>query len=135
MTAIETSPGVEPVTTVERLLGMLPADVRARIESDPASDLARFKPTAAAARVMATIRDPRIWHHVSAANIDWKPLLADARCYVFSPSVAVRLELAAGLAGYDDARPLLCRAAVALDPISWAAFLDALRIAQEGLAP
>lgn len=112
------------------LAALLPASVRERIEPE----LLTEPPTAAALRVLATIRDPR-WHeHVRGARIYWADLIAwtRAECAVDSP-VRVRVEIAASLAGYADARPDLFRSARVLDRENCAAVLDAMRIARTGV--
>jgi len=118
-----------PIAFTADLAALLPASVRERIELE----LLRESPSAAALRVLATIRDERWPEFVYAARIDWAAMLQWARGNTASNSVAVRVELAASLAGWMHARPELCKAAYALDGDNFRAFLDALRIAREGL--
>jgi hypothetical protein len=127
------------VDTVRDLSRLLPESVRDRIEPE----LLRETPSAAALRVLATIRDERWTEFVYVVRIDWTAMLAWARSPADSlwrgggpsNSVAVRIELAASLAGAADARPDLLKATYALDGPNFRAFLDALRIAREGLEP
>lgn len=126
------------VDTAADLAALLPGDVRERI--DPV--LLHGAPTAAALRVLATVRDTRWRHYVYAARIDWTPMLAWVR-EPYEPlddtgassSVCVRVEAAASLAGAVAARPDLLRAATGLDEGNFRALLDALRIARNGLRP
>lgn len=134
MTALLIDSGIDFTADLSRLL---PESVRTRIEPE----LLRETPSAAALRVLATIRDERWTEFVYAVRIDWTAMLAWARSPADSlwrgsgpsNSVAVRVELAASLAGAVDARADLLKAAYALDGPNFRAFLDALRIAREGL--
>lgn len=126
MTALHIDSGINFTSD---LAALLPAELRERIEPELLSE----SPSAAALRVLATIRDQRWMAHVYAARIDWTALIAWGRGQTVSSSVAVRVELAASLAGAVDARPSLLRAAYGLDGENFAALLDALRIAREGL--
>lgn len=125
MSALLVDSGVE---TTRDLLGLLPADLRGRI----APELLTEPPSAAALRVLATLRDQRWLPYVAGARIDWAGLLEWARTCA-SPSVAVRVELAGSLAGSALACPSLLGGACALDGENFAALLDALRIARNGL--
>ena len=116
------------VDHVRDLAALLPASVRDRIEPELLTEY----PSAAALRVLATIRDERWTQFVYAARIDWAAMLAFGRGDA-SHSVAVRIELAASLAGALGAAPDLLKAAYSLDQNNFAAFVDALRIAREGL--
>lgn len=119
------------IETCADLAGLLPEDVRGRIEPE----LLTESPTAASLRVLATIRDPRWRDFVGAARIDWDGLLAWARgSEAPSRSVVVRVEFAASLAGYFRADVQLRAMASALDSENFYAVIDALRIAREGLA-
>lgn len=116
------------VDTPADLGDLLPGALAARI--DP--DLLAEGPTAAALRVLATLRDQGWVPFVYAARIDWTPMLEWARGNRASSSVRARVELAASLAGCVNARPDLLRAATG-DKGNFTALLDALRIAREGL--
>jgi hypothetical protein len=126
--------GPSPVLTVHHWLDCLPDQVRARIAPDLAeSELYRAAP-AAALRLLATVRDERVFEHVGELAINWTTLLAAVReSGAFSTTVRLRVEIAASLAGRPEAQPHLRRTADALDSANWAALLDALRIAREGL--
>lgn len=125
-----TPPSTEPVTTRPALLALLPADVAGRL--DPG--LLGLAHTAGAVRILATIRDPRVWAFVTAESIDWDKMLAAVRTPgIMSPSVQVRVEIAAAVDGYPVARADLYGAALSLDPSTWGAVLDAMSIAQCGL--
>jgi hypothetical protein len=117
------------VECVADLRGLLPQDLRERI----APELLAEPPSAAALRVLATLRDQRWVAYVAGARIDWAALLEWARAYA-SPSARVRVELAGSLAGSSLASPSLLAGATALDAGNFEALLDALRIAREGLA-
>ena len=118
------------VDSVEDLLGLLPSRVAKRFDRDEMS----FPGTAAALRVLATIRDERWQDHVTDV-ICWADLLEWAREeYRSTDSVRVRVEIAASLAGHPDAQAVLLYAARALDSDNFAAVMDALRIAQQGVA-
>lgn len=107
-----------PIHTQSALAALLPADVVARI--DP--DLLREPYTAPALRILATIRDVRIWEHVGEYRIDW---LGMQSIPSLSTSVQARVQMAAALSGW---------AMYSLDAGNQAAVLDAVRIACEGLA-
>lgn len=126
MSALLIDSGVECVAD---LRGLLPQDLRERI----APELLTEPPSAAALRMLATLRDQRWVAYVTGARIDWAALLEWARAYA-SPSVRVRVELAGSLAGSSLAAPSLLAGATALDAGNFEALLDALRIAREGLA-
>lgn len=115
---------------VEDLARLLPGEV-----ADTVADEMLAEPhTAAALRVLASVRDERWRRYVYPSRIDWPDLLRWGRTRLEpGGSVLVRLEVAASLAGYSDARADLLRAARVLDPYNWAALLDALAIAREGL--
>lgn len=135
MTALLIDSGIDFTADLSRLL---PESVRTRIEPE----LLRETPSAAALRVLATIRDERWTEFVYAARIDWTAMLAWVR-EPYQPlgdtgassSVCVRVELAGSLAGAVAARPNLFNAAYVLDADNFAALLDGLRIAREGLEP
>lgn len=119
----------DSTTTALALEHLLPEDLRGRVETD----LLAEAPSAAALRLLCTLRDQRWAEHVYAARIDWAAMLRWSRGTTVSNTVAVRVEMAASLGGYWDARPSLLAAATALDGDNFAAFLDALLIAREGL--
>lgn len=130
MTAMLIDSGID---SVRDLAGILPAEVSARIEPILLTD----PPTAAALRVLATIRDP-FWHqHIHAAHIDWRPLLERARQREIRTPNAIRvsLEIAASLAGFPGAHVQLLYASRVMERPRFMAVLDALRIVVEGLQP
>lgn len=125
MTALLIDSGIG---TVADLAALLPDDVRARITPDMLAEL----PTVAALRVLATIRDT-IWReYVGPGRIDWEPLLERARRLPVKSSVLTRVEIAASLDGYNNARVRLDVAARVLDRENFLAVLDALRLAASG---
>lgn len=107
-----------PIHTQSALAAILPPEVAERI--DP--DLLREPYTAPSLRILATIRDPRIWEYVGECRIDWPGMVASVRG--LSSSVQVRVQIAAALAGW----PIY-----SLDAANLAAVVDAVRIAGEGL--
>lgn len=116
--------------TVEDLARLLPGEVADTV----AEEMLTEPHTAAALRVLASIKDERWRRYVYPLRIDWPDLLRWGRTRLEpNSSVLVRLEVAASLAGYNDARADLLRAARVLDPYNWAALMDALTIAREGL--
>lgn len=118
------------VDTAAELSAMLPDVVRTVV--DP--ELLQEAPTAAALRVLATIRDDRWQPFVHPFAINWPALLDWARgTYRRHDSVLVRLEIAASLAGYPGAQVSLWYAARALDDSNYLGMLDALRIARDGV--
>ncbi len=125
------------IDTCADLLGILPAEVRDRLDEDMLGE----SPSAAALRVLATIRDLRWISFVEPmrnpfeawVSIDWAALLDWARSA--STVVRVRAEIAASLHGWTDCRPNLREAARVLDEENLSIVLDALRIAREGLDP
>jgi len=124
VSAILIDSGVETATD---LAGLLPAEMRERIDLEMLTE----PPSAAAMRVLATIRDEG-WHqHIYRGRIGYPELLEWARRPSTSRSVRVRVEIAASLGGHSDARPDLLAAAYALDESNFLAVLDALRIARE----
>src|SRR5258707_15717707 len=106
-----------PVLTRDQLAALLPPDVLDRI--DP--DLLREPYTAPSLRILATIRDLRIWEHVHAVRIDWDGMNAIPGLH---SSVQVRVQIAATLAGWP---------VYSLDAANLAAVVDAVRIAGQGL--
>lgn len=117
------------VDSVEDLLGILPFAVAKRFDREELS----FPGTAAALRVLATIRDERWQEHITDL-ICWADLLEWAReTYRSTDSVRVRVEIAASLAGHPAAQVVLLYAARALDADNFAAVMDALRIASQGV--
>lgn len=128
MTAMLIDSGVD---SVEDLLGILPRAVAERFDREELS----FPGTAAALRVLATIRDERWQEYVESCMIRWADLLDWVRAeYRTTDSVRVRVEIAASLAGYGDAQVVLLYAARALDALNFAAVMDGLRIASQGVA-
>jgi hypothetical protein len=118
------------VRTRSELRAILPPEVEAFVDDE----LLRDAWSAAALRVLATIRND-FWHrYIGRCRIDWAPLLDQARALYDSRSVLERAELAASLAGRDDARVNLMMAARVLDRANFVAFLDAQRILLEGLS-
>ena len=118
------------IDTAADLAAMLPVVVRTVI--DP--EMLEEAPSAAALRVLATIRDERWQPFVHAYAINWPALLDWARgAYGRHDSVLVRLELAASLAGYPGAQVALLYAVRKLDETNYVALLDALRIARDGV--
>lgn len=119
------------VYTRTALRAILPPAVEALVDDELLSD----SWSAAALRVLATIRN-EFWHrYIGKYQIDWTPLLNDARAQFGSRSVLERAELAASLAGRVDARANLMMAGRVLDRANYVAFLDAQRILLEGLEP
>jgi len=116
--------------TVAALEALLPESLQQRI--DP--ELVTEPPSAAALRVLATLRDERWTEHVRTARIDWQAMLAWSRGDTVSRTAALRVEIAASLAGVPAARLSLLAAATALDERNFAAVLEALWIARTGLA-
>ncbi|MGH6654427.1 MAG: hypothetical protein ACRDVE_04390 [Actinocrinis sp.] len=124
------------IGSVRDLHAILPAELRERVTPDMVGAAA----IAAALRLLATMLDTSWQQYVTAhddpydpwASVDWASLLTWAR-RASSPSVQVRAELAASLAGFCEARPQLLAAAHRLDRRNFEAFLDALRIAREGV--
>ncbi len=118
------------VTSTLGLMVLLPPAVADRFDRAEMTHAG----TAAALRVLATIHDPRWQAHVEICIIRWADMLDWARAtYRERNSVRVRIEIAASLAGYGDAQPALGLAACVLDDANFAAMLDALRIARNGV--
>lgn len=128
MTAMAIDSGIGAVTD---LAGILPADMRERI----GPELLEEAPTAAALRVLATIKHPG-WHgFVRTCTIDWDGLLAWTRGeHRTMDSIRVRVEIAASLAGNPGSQAILLYAARALDEANFLAVLDAMRIAYSGVS-
>lgn len=120
----------DAVTTRAQLRALLPTSVESVVDDE----LLRDAWSAAALRVLATIRND-FWHaHVGNYQIDWSGLLGEARALDREGgSVLVRAELAACLAGREEARANLRVAGYALDRANLVAFFDAQRILLEGL--
>jgi hypothetical protein len=119
------------VDSVEDLAALLPAAVAKRFDW---SEMA-VPGTAAALRVLVTIRDEQWQDHVGGCFIDWEQMLRWVRAeYSTTDSVRVRVEVAASLAGFRDSQVVLLYAARALDASNFAAVMDALRIASQGVA-
>lgn len=118
------------VTTRAQLRAILPTSVESVVDDELLCD----PWSAAALRVLATIRND-FWHaYVGNYQIDWASLLEEARAIDRQVnSVLVRAELAASLAGREEARANLRVAGYALDRSNYVAFLDAQRILLEGL--
>lgn len=119
------------VDTPRDLAVLLPADMRARI----GEELLEESPTAAALRVLATIKNPG-WHqHIRTYTIDWDGLLGWARTeFKSTDDVRVRVEIAASLAGHPGSQAVMLYAARALDEANFEAVMDALRIARVGVS-
>lgn len=119
------------VDTAADLIGLLPARVAHVIDHETLAE----PDFAASLRMLATIKNPA-WHrYVRAYRIEWFELLAWARTNLDAAgSVRVRIEIAASLAGYRDARASLMHGARALDEGNFAALMDALRIARQGVS-
>lgn len=135
MTALTIDSGVDSVHDLHHLL---PAELGDRLTPE----MLREPATAAAMRVLATIRDPYWREYVHGeqhgpeawTRIEWTALLEWARGRMDpADSVLVRLEIAASLAGHLDSNPRLLYAARKLDRGNLTAVMDALRIASEGL--
>lgn len=111
----------------EHLATLLPAAVMARIDSE--WELLTERPSAAALRVLASIRNDG-WHEfIRPMTVNWPDMLAWARNeFGVGDTVRIRVEVAASLAGHYDARPNLLLAMVRLDEPNRAAFAEALRI-------
>lgn len=119
------------IRTRRDLAGILPADVASRIDEE----LLRDSSTAAALRVLATIKDPTWQQYIEPWWIKWDELLAYARRERRSHSRRVRIEVAASLADQTSAQVSLMYVAAALDEENFLAVVDALRIARKGLEP
>ncbi len=119
------------IDTVRDLAALLPPHVLARIEPE----LLTEPTTAAAMRLLATIRDSIWCEHVEKASIDWPPLLAYARQREVRVANMHRvlIEMAASLAGHPGAHVQLLYAVRVLPRESLLAVMDAIRIAAEGL--
>lgn len=128
MTAIMIDSAVD---TVADLVALLPPRVAAVVDRDTLLE-ADF---ASSLRMLATIKNPG-WHrHVHIYRVDWFEMLAWARTNLnATSSVRVRIEIAASLAGYADSRASLMYGARALDEANYAALMDALRIARQGVS-
>lgn len=119
------------IDTVRDLAALLPPDVALRIEPEILAE----PTTAAALRLLVTVRNGT-WHrHVDKASIDWPPLLAYARQReVRVPNMhRVLIEMAASLAGHPGAHVQLLYAVRVLPREHLLAVMDAIRIAAEGL--
>lgn len=116
------------VQTVAELQALLPEQVRDTLDPDVLTE----PPTAAALRVLATIRDQRWAQFVGPYRIDWQGLLAWSHLHA-TGSVQVRIEVAVSLGGWSEARPNLLSAVCRLDEGNYAALIDALRIARQGV--
>lgn len=118
------------IYSVRALLALLPAPVAEVVDYDTLRE-ADF---ASSLRMLATIRNPG-WHpFVRTYSVNWTGLLQWARGeFRTTDSVLVRCEIAASLAGYEHSRALLLYGARALDGDNYAALMDALRIAREGV--
>lgn len=127
MTALLIDSGVD---TVADLLGLLPPNVAAAVDHDTLAE----PDFAASLRMLATIKNPAWQRYVRRYSVDWFELLSWARTNLNrASSVRVRIELAASLGGYADARASLMYGARALDETNYAALMDALRIARQGV--
>lgn len=124
------------IDTQADLAGILPAYVRELVGRFFIEDYLLGTPqTAAALRVLATIRNPFWWEHVHESFIDWAPLLSMARLKAskLSKSQRVRVEIAASMDGVPGAHAPLLYAARVMERHHYLAVLDALRILVEGL--
>jgi len=119
------------VDTIADLLTLLPQSVADTVDRETL----RENDFASALRMLASIKSEG-WHRfVRTYRIDWDGLLAWARReFRTTDSVLVRIEIAASLAGHRDSQALLMYGARALDDDNYAALMDALRIAREGVA-
>jgi hypothetical protein len=121
------------VSSVKHLKSILPQDVLDTI-AEGHGEVLRETQSAAALRILATIKNPA-WHqYVEAHRIDWDGMLNRwARPEMpESNSVRVRVEAAASLGYFSNARPDLRYIARALDPENLLAVIDAIRIVAEG---
>lgn len=120
-----------PVESRADLVAILPPHVAALAERELMADAG----TAAALRLLALVDDPA-WHeHVSSAHIGFMGMLDWSRRPMERPvRERVLVEVAASLYGDYHARPDLGDVVRWLPPDDFAAVLDALRIAREGLA-
>lgn len=117
-------------TQAPLLVALLPATVVERADVE----LLTERPTAAALRVLATIRDPRWQPFVAGARIDWIGMVGWARRDDgVSASVRARVKAAAALAGFAAADVDLRECAARLDEGNWLALMDGLRILREGV--
>lgn len=124
------------IRTRRDLVGILPAEVTIRITIDDSGLLGEMQ-SAAALRILATIKDPSWQRFVEPHRIDWDGMLNDwsRRELRESSSVHIRVEAAASLAGWSGARPDLLYVCRALDRENLLAVVDAMRIVAEGGLP
>jgi hypothetical protein len=119
-----------PVRTRADLAAILPSDVVTRLTPDVWHDLSFIAPL----RILAAIDDPR-WHDaVTPIHIDWASIYAWSRVRGELHTVRLAVEIAASMYGDSNARPDMCGLLRRLDVEHGVAVLDALRIADEGLA-
>lgn len=129
MTELVVDSGID---TRRDLLGILPNDVAQTIR-DGDDELVAEMQSAAALRILATIKNPAWQQCVTSTRIDWAQMLHQARRQLReSNSVRVRIEAAAGLAGHSGAKPDLLYLARALDRENLLAVIDAIRIVADG---
>jgi hypothetical protein len=118
------------ISTRADLAAILPPGVVARLEPDVWHDLSFIAPL----RILAAIDDPR-WHAaVTPIHIDWASIYAWSRARGGLHTVRLAVEIAASMCGDPGARPDMCGLLRRLDAEHGAAVLDALRLADEGLA-
>lgn len=128
MSTLLTDSGVEMIAD---LLALLPPNVAAVVDRDTLAE----PDFAASLRMLATIKNPAWQPYVRRYTVDWFELLSWARTNLNTAnSVRVRIEIAASLGGYQDARASLMHGARALDEANYAALMDALRIARQGVS-
>lgn len=119
------------IRTRDDLISILPLHLADRVTTE----LLRDSWCAAALRILVTIKDPR-WHDaVKAVRIDWDALAALADSGSMSRSAASRLGAVLALGWRRATHVDLFDLCVGLDADNFPAFMDALRIAREGLAP
>jgi hypothetical protein len=121
------------INTQRQLKSLLPTAVLDRIYEGGGA-LLRESQSAAALRILATIRNPAWQQYVEPQRIDWDGMLNRwaRRELQDSDSVRVRVEAAASLGHFSGARPDLLYVARALDPENLLAVIDAIRIVAEG---
>lgn len=129
MTALLIDSGVD---THADLLGLLPESMRQKI----APNMLDNAGTAAALRLLATVKAPD-WHrHVYFGVIDWDVIVSWARdrSRKLPNEWRTALEIAADLDGYPHAYVDLAYAVKVMSNHTFLAVMDALRIARQGVS-
>lgn len=121
------------IRTRRDLTALLPAELAKRID-DGAKGLLDEMQSAAALRILVTIKDPGWQRFVGPVRIDWDGMLNSWSRHVLreSSSVRIRVEAAASLAGWAGASPDLLYVCRALDRANLLAVVDAMRIVADG---